>query len=137
MTIDTQAVFKRYHAAWEAKDPARIAALHSADSSYVLHDGSARLHGRAALEADFAELFRKLPGFSFEMRRTIFGERHWVFEWALLMPLPGGGTASVDLLDVVDVNDAGEVVRKDVYINGAQQAAFYARMEALSAGAAA
>jgi len=49
------------------------------------------------------------------------------------MPLPGGGTASVDLLDVVDVNAAGEVTRKDVYINGAQQAAFYARMEAAAA----
>ncbi|WP_293401001.1 nuclear transport factor 2 family protein [Phenylobacterium sp.] len=133
MAIDTAALFARYHAAWEAKDPARIASLHSEDSGFILHDGSARVHGRAALEADFAELFRKLPGFGFEMRRTIFGERHWVFEWAMTMPLPGGGSASVDLLDVVDVNDAGEVTRKDVYINGAQQAAFYARMEAAAA----
>lgn len=130
MAIDTQAVFERYHAAWEAKDPARIAALHSADSSFILHDGSARVRGRAALEADFAELFRKLPGFSFEVRRTIFGASHWILEWALIMPAPGGGTASVDMLDVVDVNDAGEVLRKDVYINGAHQAALYARMQA-------
>ena len=79
MAIDTQALFARYHAAWEAKDAARIASLHSEDSSFILHDGSARVHGRAALEADFAELFRKLPGFGFEMRRTIFGERHGVF----------------------------------------------------------
>ena len=46
------------------------------------------------------------------------------------MPLPGGGSASVDMLDVVDINDAGEVLRKDVYINGAQQADFYSRLQA-------
>lgn len=127
--LSTEAVFERYHAAWEANDPDRIAALHSEDSSYVLHDGSARVHGRQALRTHFAELFKTLPPFTFRVHRTIFGERHWVLEWSMVVTTPGG-EQSVDMFDIVDVNDAGEVTRKDVYINGAQQRAFYETQKA-------
>lgn len=120
----TEALFARYHAAWEPNDPDRIVALHSEDSSYALHDGSGRVHGRQALRAHFAELFQKLPPFKFRVHRTIFGERHWVLEWSMVVATPAG-EQSVDMFDIVDVNDAGEVTRKDVYINGAQQRAFY------------
>lgn len=127
--LPTEEMFERYHAAWESKDPARIAALHSKDSSFILHDGSARVHGREALREHFAEMFQRLPDFGWKIHRTIFGERHWVFEWAMVVAMPGG-PVSVDMVDIVDVNDAGEVLRKDVYINGEQARAFYARMEA-------
>ncbi len=36
-------------------------------------------------------------------------------------------TARVDLLDVVDVDISGQVTRKDIYADGAQQMAAYRR----------
>ena len=36
-------------------------------------------------------------------------------------------TARIEMLDVVTVNDAGEVTRKEVYLNGAQMKAAYSR----------
>lgn len=128
MLQTTEGLFHRYHAAWEAKDPDRIAALHSEDSTFKLHDNSPRVRGRAALREHFAAMFQRLPDFDFQMHRTIFGDRHWVFEWSMVVAMPGG-PMTVDMLDVVDLNAAGEVLRKDVYINGEQARAFYAQAE--------
>ena len=50
-----QQVFDRYHAAWEAKDPDAIVALHGEDSTFALRSGGARVRGRAALRRHFAE----------------------------------------------------------------------------------
>jgi hypothetical protein len=36
-------------------------------------------------------------------------------------------TAKVEMLDVVTVNTAGEVTRKDVYVNGAQRGDAFSR----------
>ena len=77
-----------------------------------------------------SELFARFH-FGFEMGRRLYGADHWVFEWTMLLALrePGGApfTASVEMLDVVTLNRAGEVTRKDVYMNGAQTQAAFAR----------
>jgi hypothetical protein len=69
--------------------------------------------------------------FSFEMGRRLYGADHWVFEWTMVLALkePGGApfTARVEMLDVVTVNSRGEVVRKDVYMNGGETQAAFAR----------
>jgi hypothetical protein len=39
----------------------------------------------------------------------------------------GSFTAHIDLVDVVDVDGAGLVTRKDVWVDGVQQAAAYRR----------
>ena len=69
--------------------------------------------------------------FSFEMGRRLYGDDHWVFEWTMILALkePGGGpfTARVEMLDVVTVNSRGEVTRKDVYMNGGEAQAAFAR----------
>jgi hypothetical protein len=47
----------------------------------------------------------------------------------LALDEPGGTafTARVEMLDVVTLNRTGEVTRKDVYVNGAQGQAAFAR----------
>lgn len=54
-----------------------------------------------------------------------FGADYWVMEWSMVMDLIDKAgkpfTAKVEMLDVVTVNPAGEVTRKDVYVNGTQR----------------
>lgn len=126
----TSSLFERYHVGWETRNPELIASLHSEDTLFWLHDGSEPVRGRAALLQHCKELFASFK-FSFEMGRRLFGEDHWVFEWTMVLSLaePGGSafTARVEMLDVVAVNTQGEVTRKDVYMNGTQAQAAFAR----------
>jgi hypothetical protein len=124
------AIFERCHVGWETRDPDLIASLHSQDTIFWLHDGSEPVKGRDALRRHCAELFAAYD-FSFAMGRQLYGEDHWVFEWTMILALaePDGSpfTAQVEMLDVVTVNPLGEVARKDVYTNGKQVEAAFAR----------
>ena len=124
------AIFERYHVGWETRDPDRIASLHSEDTVFRVHDGTEPVTGRDALRRHCAELFAAFD-FSFAMGRQLYGEDHWVFEWTMILSLaqPNGSpfTARVEMLDVVTVNSLGEVARKDVYMNGKQAEAAFAR----------
>jgi hypothetical protein len=124
------AVFERYHVGWETRNPDMIASLHSEDTIFWLHDGSEPVKGREALRRHCAGLFATFD-FSAAMGRQLYGEDHWVFEWTMILSLaePNGSpfTARVEMLDVVTVNPLGEVARKDVYMNGKQAEAAFAR----------
>jgi hypothetical protein len=124
------AIFERYHVGWETRNPDMIASLHSEDTIFWLHDGSDKVLGRDALRQHCAGLFAAFD-FSFEMGRQLYGEDHWIFEWTMILSLaePDGSpfTARVEMLDVVTVNALGEVARKDVYMNGKQSQAAFAR----------
>ena len=124
------AIFERYHVGWETRNPDMIASFHSEDSIFWLHDGSDPVKGRDALRRHCAGLFAAFD-FSFEMGRRLYGEDHWIFEWTMILSLaePDGTpfTARVEMLDVVTVNRRGEVARKDVYMNGKQSEAAFAR----------
>ncbi len=123
-------VFERYHVGWETKNPDLIASLHSEDTVFHVHDGAAAVRGREALRQHCIDTFAKFD-FSFEMGRWFSGDAHWVFEWTMVLALkePGGApfTAKVEMLDVVTVNPRGEVTRKDVYMNGGEAQAAFAR----------
>jgi len=125
-----QAVFERYHVGWETRDPDMIASLHSQDTLFWVHDGSAPVKGREALRQHCRELFAAFD-FSLNIGRRLYGADHWIFEWTMVLALkePGGAafTAEVEMLDVVSVNPAGEVTRKDVYTNGRQTQTAFAR----------
>jgi uncharacterized protein (TIGR02246 family) len=128
---ELQRVFDRYHAAWEAKDPDAIAALHTEDSTFALRSGGTRVRGRDVLRGHFAQIFRDFPGYRAEVHRLLLGDGHWVLEWTMAVDLPavegGSFTARIDLVDVVDVDADGLVTRKDVWVDGVQQAAAYRR----------
>ena len=125
-----QAVFERYHVGWETRDPDRIASLHSEDTLFWLHDGSDPVTGRAALRRHCAELFAAFD-FSHVTGRILYGEDHWTLEWTMVLSLaePDGSpfTTQIEMLDVVTVNGRREVTRKDVYMNGKQAEAAFAR----------
>jgi len=126
----TKQIFEHYHTGWETQDPDYIASTHSEDTLFWLHDGSEPVKGREALRQYCVAMFRTYD-FSQEMGRRFFGADHWVFEWTMVLPLTGKDgapfTARVEMLDVVTVNEAGEVTRKDVYMNGDQSRAAFAR----------
>ena len=126
----TETLFNRYHVGWETRDPDLIASLHSADTVFHIHDGSEAVVGRDALRRRCIAMFEAYP-FTFEMGRRFFGDRHWVFEWLMVLQLNDRGgkafTAKVEVLDVVTLNDNGEVTRKDVYMNGRQAQEAFAR----------
>ncbi|WKD49664.1 nuclear transport factor 2 family protein [Microbulbifer spongiae] len=128
--LDTKSVFDRYHKGWEARDPGLIASLHSADTVFHIHDGSEPITGRQLLKAQCAGLFEQFK-FSIEKIRLLCGDDFWTFEWLMVMELNDCKgvlfTAKVEMLDVVTLNHAREVLRKDVYMNGAQRTGAFTR----------
>lgn len=129
-SLSVAALFDRYHVGWETRDPDLIASLHSEDTVFALHDGTEPVTGRERLREHCRQLFATFD-FSMEMGRLFYGDDHWVFEWTMLLALaePGGApfVARVGMLDVVTLNEAGEVVRKDVYPNGREMHGAFVR----------
>jgi uncharacterized protein (TIGR02246 family) len=114
-----KATFDRYHVGWETQDAARIASLHSADSVFLLHDGSPAVVGRENIQRHVEGLFRKYSALAFEPEtRTLFGENRWVFEYTMVLG-SADRTARIPMIDVVDVNADGEVTRKEVFLDPA------------------
>ena len=113
--LDLTAISERYFAAWAARDPDAIVALHTDDSRFWTHLGTAPAQGRDAVRGAFAEIFERFPEFSYEIYRVLYGENHWVLDWALI-----SGDIRFDCLDVVDVSPDGLVTRKDTFIDAAQ-----------------
>jgi hypothetical protein len=129
-SLDTQALFKRYHVGWVTRNPDLIASLHSSDTIFWLHDEAGPVKGREALRKHCVDLFARLR-FGLEEGRMFFGADYWIFEWTMVLDLADTGgkpfTARVEMLDIVTVNEAGEGTRKDVYMNGAQRRDAFSR----------
>jgi hypothetical protein len=125
-----QALFDRAHSGWVGHDPDIIAAAHSDDTIFNFHGGTGLVQGREALRQSAAGIFAQYPTFWQESRRLLFGDTHWVYEWVMLVDFVDTEgepfTARVDMLDIIDV-DNGEITRKDVYMNGLQYQAAFAR----------
>jgi ketosteroid isomerase-like protein len=120
-------ISEEYFAAWEARDPDRIAAMHSADSRFQLHAGGEPAEGREAVRQAFADIFAQWPGFTFETHRVLYGDDHWVLDWDLLATLKGEQDGSevdkpvrLHCLDVVTIDEEGLVSRKDTFVDVAQ-----------------
>ena len=129
-SLDTQALFDRYHVGWTTRSPDLIASFHSDDTVFWLHDGAEPVKGREALRRHCVDLFARYK-FGFEEGRMFYGPDYWIFEWKMILDLVDTGgkpfTARIEMLDVVTVNPAGEVTRKDVYVNGTQRADAFVR----------
>lgn len=112
----TAALAQRYFAAWSARDPDAVASLHAADSRFVVHGDGTPARGRDGMRVAAAGLFGRFPGFAFEERRLLLGDRHWVLDWTLRSDATPDGVA---LVDVVELDDAGLVRRKDTFLAAA------------------
>jgi ketosteroid isomerase-like protein len=113
--VDLTALTERYFAAWADRDPDAIVAFHTDDTQFWIHLGGEPVLGRDAVRDTFAELFQTFPDFSFETYRVLYGENHWVLDWALI-----SGDIRFDCLDVVVVSSDGLVARKDTFVDTMQ-----------------
>ncbi|MGV0717950.1 nuclear transport factor 2 family protein [Mycolicibacterium sp. XJ662] len=113
--MDLTAISERYFAAWAARDPDAIAALHTADTQFWTHAGGAPVVGRANVRAAFAGIFEQFPDFTWQTYRVLYGPDHWILDWALI-----SRDIRFDCLDVVNVSPDGLVARKDTFIDAAQ-----------------
>lgn len=119
--LDLERISERYLAAWEARDPDAIAALHTEDTQFWSHLGTEPVKGREAVRATFAELFERFPELGADVYRILHGPGFWVLDWALTFRPEGSeGTARFDCLDVVNVSDEGLVTRKDTFVDTVQ-----------------
>jgi ketosteroid isomerase-like protein len=113
--VDLRAISERYFAAWADRDPDAIVALHTDDTRFWTHLGAGPVVGRDAVRDTFADLFDRFPEFSFETNRVLYGEDHWVLDWALI-----SGDIRFDCVDVVVVSPDGLVARKDTFVDAVQ-----------------
>ena len=126
-TLDISAIADQYAAAWIAHDPEAIVALHAPGSTFQAHGRGAEVKGKAALLKEFAQVFERYPDFGVETHRLLLGDKHWTLEWDLTFKPPGKARRGFRALDVVEVDDAGLVTRKDTFFDYAQvKAAFEA-----------
>jgi hypothetical protein len=113
--LDLTAIAGRYFAAWAARDPDAIVALHTEDTRFWMHMGGEPAIGRDVVRATFAEIFEQFPELTWETYRVLYGEDHWILDWALI-----SGEIRFDCLDVVNIAPDGLVVRKDTFVDAAQ-----------------
>ncbi|WP_067536513.1 nuclear transport factor 2 family protein [Nocardia crassostreae] len=126
MSDSTRDLFERYHACWEARDPDRIAEMHTPDSIFHLHSGRKPAHGREEIRAAAAENFALVPDLTFHVVTLRVGEDFWVVQQTLTGTAITGGIVEVDLADVVFIEN-GAVKEKHSYVDGvAMQAALSA-----------
>jgi ketosteroid isomerase-like protein len=106
---------KDYSGAWAVHDPDAIAAMHTDDSVFDLHDVGPPATGRAAVRDLIAALLTVVPDLRFELKRAHFGADHFVTEY--VMSGTAGGTAfGIAGADVFTMRD-GLVARKDTYLD--------------------
>jgi SnoaL-like domain len=110
----------RYAAAWIAHDPEAIVALHAPDSTFQAHGRGTEVKGKPALLKEFGEAFERYPNFAVETHRLLLGDKHWTLDWTLTFQPPGKDRRGFHALDVVEVDDAGLVTRKDTFFDFAQ-----------------
>ncbi|MBA2672753.1 nuclear transport factor 2 family protein [Ramlibacter sp.] len=117
---DLAAIADRYAAAWIARDPEAIVALHAPDSTFQAHGRGAQVKGKPALQKEFAGIFERYPNFGVEIHRLLLGDTHWTLDWTLTFQPEGKERRGFHALDVVEVDDAGLVARKDTFFDFAQ-----------------
>ncbi|MFF4160669.1 nuclear transport factor 2 family protein [Streptomyces sp. NPDC001678] len=123
MSATTRELFERYHACWEARDPDRIAELHTPNSVFHLHSGQAPARGQAAIREEAAGMFDLVPDLTFDLVSLRVGEDFWVVQFKLTGTSVSGAAFNVDLADFVLVEN-GAVKEKHSYVDGvAMQAA--------------
>jgi ketosteroid isomerase-like protein len=104
-----------YSGAWAAHDPDAIAAMHTEDSVFELHDVGAPATGQEAVRHLIAMLLTAVPDLRFETRRAHFGADHFVTEY-LMTGTAAGKRFAIAGADVFTIRD-GLVGRKDTYLD--------------------
>ena len=104
-----------YSQAWKSHDPAAIAALHTEDSVFHLHNIMEPWVGRDAISAAAAGFFSDSPDLRFDVVRVHLGTDHYVGEYVMTGTRDGKPFAC-EGTDVFSIRD-GLIARKDSYID--------------------
>ena len=115
MTKNLMEFAMEYSGAWAAHDPDAIAAMHTDDSVFELHEVSAPAAGRAAVRDLIATLVTAVPDLRFEHKRAHFGDAHFVSEY-VMKETAEGKPFTIAGVDVFTMRD-GLVARKDTYLD--------------------
>lgn len=110
--LDIPALFRRYADTFATRDVEAIVALHAEDTVFQQHTGRPPAPGRDGVRAAFTAIFTTWPDLTFDVDRVLYGDRFWVLDWTVVA---ASGAVRLDCLDVVTVDDAGLVLRKDTY----------------------
>lgn len=114
-------LFEAYTSAFEARDADAMAALHSTDTQFWLHAGDHPVHGRGGVRARFALFFEQWRNFDFEVGEVHFGKDHWAVDWVVTSASAdrrvSPGSLGFDAFDLVILNERGEILRKDTYVD--------------------
>jgi steroid delta-isomerase-like uncharacterized protein len=116
-----------YVAAWEARDPERIAAHHAEDGIFHLHSNAEPVVGRDAIRDTFAGLLAVFPDLTFVEQELISDDWGWVVRWrmsgTLAAPYPAGSKTAqpgarfeIDAIDMITVAD-GKLTAKHTYLD--------------------
>lgn len=108
-------IAKEYSGAWAAHDPDAIAAMHTDDSVFHLHDIAAPATGRGAVRDLVVALLATVPDVRFEPKRAHFGDEHFVSEY-VMSGTADGKPFAIAGADVFTIRD-GLVARKDSYLD--------------------
>jgi steroid delta-isomerase-like uncharacterized protein len=108
-------IAKEYSHAWAEHDPDAIAAMHTDDSVFHLHDICRAATGRDAVRELVAALLAASPDVRFGLRRIHFGSEHFVSEYVMSGTAEGQAFA-ISGADVFAIRD-GLVARKDSYLD--------------------
>ena len=108
-------IAKEYSRAWAEHDPDAIAAMHTDDSVFHLHDICTPATGRPAVRALIVALLAATPDLRFELKRIHFGSEHFVSEY-VMSGIAEGQTFAISGADVFTIRD-GFVARKDSYLD--------------------
>ena len=106
---------RRYSQSWANRDPDAIAAMHTRDSVFHLHNLAEPFVGRDAIYAAATGFFADSPDLAFEPVRVHFGEDHFVSEYVMRGTRDGRPFACHGN-DIITVKD-DLVQRKDSYID--------------------
>jgi ketosteroid isomerase-like protein len=105
----------KYSREWAAHDPDTIAAMHTEDSVFHLHDIGPPAEGRAGVRNLIAHLLAAVPDLRFQPVRAHFGADHFVSEYVMSGTVQGRSFA-IHGADVFTIRD-GLVARKDSYLD--------------------
>lgn len=110
-------LIQHYTDAWASRNPDKIVALHTENTTFHAHAGQAAAHGKAAVRQAFADLFAQFPDLAFAAVSEKTGHDFWIAEWRVSGTLAGTDSRfEVDLVDVVTV-EGGLVKSKDSYLD--------------------
>src|ERR1700704_168718 len=108
---------QHYTDAWGSRDPDKIVALHTDNTTFHAHAGQEAARGKHAVRQAFADLLAQFPDLAFAPVSQRVGQDFWVAEWRMTGTLAGSHTAFGVGLGDVNPGEDGFVKSKDSHID--------------------